>query len=62
MNKGLVKMKYDSEKRAYIIEISEKVLTSRITEDYFVARFVQGVPYAMLADELIRRTRKLNER
>lgn len=57
----LVKIEYDIKNRKFVIEISEKVLTSRITEDYFLAQLIRSVPYAMIADELIRRTREMEK-
>lgn len=55
----LAKIEYDIKNRKFVIEISEKVLTSRIAEDYFLAQLIRSVPYAMIADELIRRTREM---
>lgn len=55
----LAKIEYDIENKKFVIEISEKVLTSRITEDYFLAQLIRSVPYAMIADELIRRTKEM---
>ena len=55
----LAKIEYDIENKKFVIEISEKVLTSRITESYFLAQLIRSVPYAMIADELIRRTREM---
>lgn len=57
---ALIKMEHDIENRKYIIEISEELLETEKGKKFFEEQLVKGIPYEILADELIRRVKRRN--
>ena len=57
---ALIKMEHDIENRKYIIEISEEFLVTEEGKKFFEEQLVKGIPYEILADELVRRVKRRN--
>lgn len=58
---ALIKMEHDIENRKYIIEISEELLETKEGKKFFEEQLVKGIPYEILADELVRRVKRRND-
>lgn len=58
---ALIKMEHDIENRKFIIEISEELLETEEGKKFFEEQLVKGIPYEIIADELIRRVKRRND-
>lgn len=58
---ALIKMEHDIENRKYIIEISEELLEAKEGKKFFEEQLIKGIPYEILADELVRRVKRRND-
>lgn len=58
---ALIKMEHDIENRKYIIEISEEFLETKEGKKFFEEQLIKGIPYEILAGELVRRAKRRND-